>query len=258
MTLVSPHPARPLRTETLHLDTQGRIVLARWGPLDAESRGAIARQTELLAPAKLALSTHGEPELLAEVLRSCETDAPKLARNALDVARAWLSGEAPAIAASDEEDLASALAELPAAWAWERGEGDDYRVHATAFGESVRLAVSAVAGGAQVIARSALATSEPGTRPALVRFALDANRRLRLARIGLNDMDDETTAVTWDAVTPTGVDLSRALPAAVEAVVRGHAATRRSLRALCHAPVARAYLDSREAAPRRRRSIPRA
>ena len=255
MTLVSPQRAQPLPMETLRVESEGRIVLARWGPLDPAAPDAIARQAELLAPAKLALSSHGEPELLAEVLRTSEADAPKLARNALDVARAWLDGEAPSLPESDQDDLASALAELPAAWVWERSEGDDYRVHATAFGESVRLAVSAVAGGAQVIARSALATSELATRPALLRFALDANRRLRLARIGLTDLDDETTAVTWDAVTPAGLDLSRALPVAVEAVVRGHAATRRSLRALCHAPVARAYLDSREAAPHRRRPI---
>jgi hypothetical protein len=260
MSLASQPKTAPLPFETIRIETDGRIAIARWGPLDATARDAIARQAELAAPAKLALSPDGEFELRAEVLRSSEIEASELARSALDVARAWLAGETPdsGVAPPDAEDFASAIAELPRAWVWERGEAGGFRVHATAFGESVRLTVDAVPGGARVIARSALATPDPATGDALVRFALEANRRLHLARIGLAGTDGDTTAVTWDIVTPPGVDLASVLSAAVESVVRAHAATRRSLRALSHVHIARLYLDARDPAPRRRRSIPRA
>ena len=248
----------PLQPPTTRVELDGRIAIARFGPLVPGACHAISRQTELLAPAKLALAPGGECELRAEVLRSSDVDAPKLARSALDLARAWLSEEPPGGEATrwDGEDLAGALAELPAAWVWERGDADEFRIHATAFGESVRLTVRAAAGGAQVIARSALATPDPGVHPALARFALETNRRLRLARIGVSTADDETSSVSWDAVAPPGVDLAGWLPALVEAVVRAHAATRRSLRALCHDAIARTYLDARKPAPRRR-PVPR-
>jgi hypothetical protein len=250
----------PLQTvsmdfETTRVESDGSIAIARWGPLDAGVPEGIARQAELLAPAKLALSTEGDCELRAEVRRSSQLDAAKLARGALDLGRAWLAGEAACAsgAPADAEDLAGALAELPVAWVWERGAADGFRIHATAFGESLRLGVDAVAGGAQVIARSALATHDAAVRRALERFALEANRRLRLARIGLAARDGETTAVTWDVVTPPEVDLTDALPTAVEAVVRAHAATRRGLRVLCHEEIARRYLDAREPKSSRQR-----
>jgi hypothetical protein len=248
----------PLPFATLRGELDGRIAVARYGPLDAGAREAITRQAELLAPAKLALSAQGDCELCAEVLRSGGLDAPKLARSAIDVGRAWLAGEAPGASAipPDPDDLASALAELPRAWAWERGEADRFRVHATAFGESVRLAVDAVPGGARVTARSALATPDPAAGDALAHFALDSNRRLRLARIGLAGTNGDATAVTWDVVTPPGMDLASVLPAAVEAVVRAHAATRRSLRALCHGQIARLYLHARGPTSRWLRDTP--
>lgn len=269
MSLVcQPPPQSPSPLQTVSLETDGPIAIACFGPLAAEDRHALARQVELVAPAKLALSRDGDCELRAEVLGVNGVDglggvdgadASKLAVDALDLARAWLAGEAvpPRGAPAQAEDLAGALAELPPAWAWETAEDGGFRVHATAFGESVRLSVDAVAGSARVMARSILATPDPDAGPALLRFALETNRRLRLARIGLAAPNGESTAVTWDAVTPSGIELSSVLPATVEAVVRAHAATRRSLRALCHVAIARLYLDAREAAPRRRRPDPR-
>ena len=245
MTLEPQLPQSSLAS--VRAETDGRIAVARWGPLEVDVRVALGRQAELTAPVKLALSRGGECELRAEVLHVGGLDAPKLARGALDAARAWLAGEpyADDEAPIDEESLEDGLAELPRAWAWERAE-DGIRVHATAFGESVRLEVEAVAGGVRVMARSALPTPDPIASDALVHFALDANRRLRLARIGLSAADGGATVVTWDVVTPSGVVAGCGVPTAVEAVVRAHAATRRSLRALGHGPVARLYLDSRE------------
>jgi hypothetical protein len=74
---------------------------------------------------------------------------------------------------------------------------------------------------------------------------LEANARVRLARIGVIPSGEGSARVTWDAVASPGVALEQALPAAVEAVVGAHAATRRELRALSHGAVARAYLDAR-------------
>ena len=271
MTLATPPQPLPQQLmQTVRLETDARIVIACFGPLAAEDRHALARQVDLVAPAKLALSRDGDCELRAEVLRVDGldgtdgangldgADAEKLAIRALDVGRVWLAGETlpPPGAPAQAEGLAGAIAELPPAWAWEPAEDGGFRVHATAFGESVRLSVHAVAGSARVMARSILATPDPDAGPALLRFALETNRRLRLARIGLATPNGESTAVTWDAVTPSGMELSSVLPATVEAVVRAHAATRRSLRALCHLAIARHYLDAREAAPRRRLHVP--
>ena len=268
----SPQPLLPMPTVSVETDAQ--IAVARFGPLEHGDSQALERQTELLAPAKLALSPDGDCELRAEVLRVNGTDVSKLARGALDRGRAWLTGVAlpPGAPAQDpaphnapDAELAEAIDELPPAWAWQPAEEGGFRVHATAFGESVRISAHAVAGGAQVMARSTLMPDpDPDAGPALIHFALDTNRRLRLARIGLARRDGDPgssgnsgtmLAVTWDSVTPPGVELSNVLPATVEAVVRAHAASRRSLLALCHGAVARLYLDAREAAPRWRRHV---
>jgi hypothetical protein len=249
MSAPTPHESVRLPVEITSIESDGRIVVARWGPLPEDARRALARQAELHAPTKLVLSGRGHLELRAEVRRTRGADAAGLAHGALDLGRAWLAGEPlPGGPEPDPEDLSSALAELPPVFAWSRGE-DGFRIHATAFGESLRLRVLPVPGGVQVIARSALSTPEPCARDALEHFALETNRRLRLARIGV-DAAGDTTAVSWDRVTPFGVDLAVVLPAAVEAVVRAHAPTRRSLRALCHAEVARTYLAARHLAAR--------
>lgn len=245
----------PLFVEAVRIVPDGRVRVASWGPLEEGARDAITRQAELVAPAKLALAHDGTCELRAEVLRSGNADADKLARSALDLGRAWLAGEMPSLrdVSGDGEDLAAALAALPRVWAWDPSDGGGFRIHATAFGESVRLAVNAQSSGAQVTVRGALATPEPAAWDALVHFALECNRRLRLARIGVAPVDEATATVTWDVVTPAGVDLADVLPVAVEAVAFAHAATRRSLRALCHASIAHRYLDARGAPPGRRR-----
>ena len=114
-------PQQPLFQLDVGVETDGRIVIARSGPLDADPLRALARQADLAAPAKVSLSGDGACELRAEVMRVGGLDAAKHARGALDVARAWLAEESPATgeAPPDAESLESALAELPRAWAWE-------------------------------------------------------------------------------------------------------------------------------------------
>lgn len=112
----------------LQVENDARIAIARCGPLAADPVDALARQSRLLAPAKLVRGDDGACELRAEVLRSGRVDAGKLARNALDAARAWLAGETPAVAdpAADAERISERVAcgldELPRAWAWEPAE----------------------------------------------------------------------------------------------------------------------------------------
>jgi hypothetical protein len=249
---------RPLALGTTRVSTDGPIAIARFGPLGAESAAAIGRQAELTAPAKLTRTPEGTCELVAEVIRTQSADAASLARDALDHGRAWLSGEIPGGngAATNADDLAAALTELPSTWVWEPADTGEFRIHATAFGESVRLTVRALAQGAQVIAGSAVPAPEPCVARGLAYFALETNRRLRLARIGVSDANGEICTITWDSVTPPGVDLAGVVPAAVEAVVRAHAATRRSMRALGHVQIAQTYLDARDPASKRRRPAP--
>jgi hypothetical protein len=255
----APLDGRPLALGTTRVDSDGPIAIAHFGPLAAEAAVAVERQAELTAPAKLALTPQGACELFAEVLCTNGSDAPKLARDALDHGRAWLAGQSPRgeTAGADADDLVTALAELPRTWVWEPGDADEFRLHATAFGESVRLTIRPAARGAQVIARSSVAAPDATVARALSRFALETNRRLRLARIGVSGPERDACAVSWDSVTPPGVDLAGVVPAAVEAVVRAHAATRRSMRALGHPQIAQSYLEARDPAPKRRRRASR-
>jgi hypothetical protein len=86
----------------------------------------------------------------------------------------------------------------------------------------------------------------PESRAALLRFALEANARMRLTRLTVVPEAGQAR-VRWDVVLPRCVELERALPAAIEAVVGGHAASHTALRALAHPVVARAYLTVFEA-----------
>ncbi len=235
----------------VRVQPEGGMLVATLGCPGLAPETALARQPELLAPVKLAAAAGGGAELRAELLRARGVDTEALARSALERAGVWLAGDGGPVAdveAVDAEEVAAGLAELPRAWAWEPRGADGFHVHATAFGTSARIVVEARAGTARAFVRSAVPATGLETRAALVHFALEANARLRLARIGVAADDDGTARLTWDAVASPGVALERALPAAVEAVAGAHAATRRALRALSHAAVARIYLDAR--APR--------
>lgn len=245
----------PSRARVLRVETESRLVVVRDGPLAWTDTAALARQSELPAPAKLALGPDGGPELRAEVLRDRGVDAPKRARGAIDSARLWLNagrsdvaGPGPegleAAETLDPEALLAGLGELPRAWAWEPRDEGGFHVHATAFGASVRLVVEEAGGAVRAIVRSALPAPGERSAAALANFALDANRRLRLARIGLGARPGDALPVSWDAVASPGAPLERAVPAMVEAVVFAHAATRLSLRALCQEAVAQTYLDT--------------
>jgi hypothetical protein len=240
---------------------EAELLVATLSPLAGTARASLARQPELLAPVKLALSARGGLELRAELLRGRGVDAESLARRELALAKVWLADTAAPVSGvggPDAEAIAAGLAELPKAWTWEPREDGSFQVHATAFGTSARLSIEACNGTARAHVNSAVPAGSRDTREALVQFALETNARLRLARIGVATADDSAARLTWDAVAPPGVALERSLPAAVEAVVAAHAVTQRALRALSHAGVARAYLDARCKAAARGSSRPAA
>ena len=81
--------------------------------------------------------------------------------------------------------------------------------------------------------------------PALVRYALETNRRLRLARLSLGTGGGAAAWVVWDAVIPAELPLAAALREGVGAVTAARALTEAPLRALADPIVADAYLALR-------------
>ncbi|MBW2243713.1 MAG: hypothetical protein JRH01_17150 [Deltaproteobacteria bacterium] len=224
------------------IEFESQLVVAREFPLPLSDASSLARQPVCAAAVKLALDADGRLELRAEILRRGGRDAAKLARDALDVGRAWLADAAKHPGAHPGPDeVEGALEELPRAWAWGPAPEGGFHVHATGFGVTARVAVHLCPGGAHVVVCSSLPAEDIGKSSALADFALRANRRLRLARISIDSESAGSTGVSWDAFIVSDA-LDSDLCETVEAVLGAHAATQRSLRALCEAPVAAAYL----------------
>jgi hypothetical protein len=211
---------------------------------------ALSSQPAFASPAKLYVTPHGEPGLLAEVSRTldrrrCEV----LATGALDAAVAWLDGATlPAAVgpAHTSEQVEAALASL--GWRFDDTGDGSYRVHASGAGFAARIRVAALgADRLHVSTSTALAYAEPHAARALQRFALETSRRLRLARMSVRVTDTTSVRVVWDAVVLSELGLDRALPEAVQAVTCGRAETARGPAALADARGAREFLRIRGA-----------
>jgi hypothetical protein len=208
---------------------------------------ALARLDGLPLPIKLSEGRDGAAELRAELLCGPGVDAESAARLALEAGAAWLAGEVvsalPVGGEPDSDSISAGLAELPAAWAWEDEGGGAFRVHATSFGVSARVNGEVRDGAIVASIRSAVPAEDLPVRAALLRLALEANRRLRLARVGVS-FAGGTAALVWDAIASPGLAVDRSLPISVQAVVGAHALTRRLFRALSDPVVALGYLDA--------------
>lgn len=242
--------ARPRSRPRPAWEHEPPLVVARSGPVPvADALLALARLPELDAPARPALRPGGGAEWIAELWTEGEPAAAGArAQEALGRARAWLAAPAPALpgepCGADATAIECALAALAGEGDW-RCEGPGrYRAHARVGGDHARLHVRALAGGA-VHARTdtVLAAGEPRVRLAMALFALETNRRLRLARLSARPDADGALAVVWDAVCPTATS---GLPATLHAVAAARAATRHALAALAHPVVAETYLLGRE------------
>jgi len=142
------------------------------------------------------------------------------------------------------EALEEALASLP--FAWRRLEDGSHRLDVEHEGVLARLGLETRwPGSVRVVATGAVALRGPSALEALAHFALETNRRLRLARLCVARAGDAVASVVWDAVLPGSLDLHAALPAAIEAVAAARALTERSLRALADERLASPYLTRR-------------
>jgi hypothetical protein len=76
-------------------------------------------------------------------------------------------------------------------------------------------------------------------------LALEANRRLRFARISVSEADGRAMRIVWDAVLPGELADTAAMERAIEALIGARAETLRPLRALGRASIASKYTDLR-------------
>jgi hypothetical protein len=244
----------------------------RSGPLQLEATSeplaieiavaALQRQAELAAPAKLVRLRSGEAALMAEIPRALSgTDAEALARRALEAGWRWLGEDAAAVGPAgrargngDGSDLGArgngmareaveeVLGEL--AWSWRLLESGGYRVDAGGPDGSFRVQIDPLpAGGLHLSTSAALRVGAPEAKRALPHFALESNRRLRLARLGVTAGGGERARAVWEVVLPAPLPPERTLRDALEAVVGARVATARALGALGDPQVADAYLE---------------
>jgi hypothetical protein len=251
----------------------------RTGPLQLEATSeplalplalaALPRQPELAAPAKLVLLRGGEAALMAEIPHALpRADGEALALGALEAGRRWLDDEAGAAdpagcargngadnndagqrgngSAGDDgmarEPVEQVLGEL--AWSWRLLESGGYRVDACGPDGSFRVQIDALpAGGIHLSTSAAVRVGTPEAKRALPHFALESNRRLRLARLGVTAAGGERARAVWEVVLPAPLPLERTLRGALEAVVGARVATARALGALGDPQVAGAYLQ---------------
>lgn len=231
----------------------GVLMQAVMGPLDIHrAQQALVRQQALNAPVKLAVSTGGTASLIAEVPSG--GDGPwckEQVGRALREGWAWFeearNGSPEAAPAADlPSDVEKILAELECTWTVD-GAGT-YRVHGLDIpsvllieclaGETVRVSYPA----------TAIRVATAGACSAMAYFALEANARLRFARVSVAPAGgaDDVVNVGWDAMLFAGRFADRWLAEAVAAVSVAHAETARAMRALATDAVASAYLQARD------------
>ena len=225
----------------LHLEATSEPIALR------SAIAALERQPELAAPVKLVLLRAGDAALMAEIPRALSrTVSEDLAFRALETGWRWLAdGDAGAAAGGDDamlfERVEGVLEELH--WSWERLESGGYRVDAEGTEGIYRVRIGALADGELRLSTSTTVRAHAiEAKRALLHFALESNRRLRLARLAVATSEGERARVVWDAVLPAALPPERTLIGAVEAVVGARAATGRALGALGDPRVARSYL----------------
>ena len=212
---------------------------------------ALERQPELAAPVKLIRLRAGDAALMAEIPHALSRTASEdLAFRALETAWHWLAdGDAGAAAGADDamlfERVEGVLEELH--WSWERLESGGYRIDAEGVEGIYRVRISVLAdGGLRLSTSTTVRASAIEAKHALLHFALESNRRLRLARLSVATSEGGRARAVWDAVLPAALPPERTLIGALEAVVGARVATGRALGALGDPRVARSYLRLQE------------
>ena len=225
------------------------VLGARIGPVPLpKGLSGVAWQADLAAPAKFAQSRSGEVEILAEVplvaeRRVCE----KLADAALDAAILWPEVRSeprdPSRTVFSDQDVESALSQIP--WGFRQKDAGLYQIDAApAPGHAMRVTLAAQGSVLRVSTSTSVRACSPEARRALAIFAMESNRRLRLARIGVAEAN-EGANIVWDAVLPAALPAAAAIAPVVEAVVYAQMLTRRSVSVLADPRVANVYLRQR-------------
>ena len=245
----------------------------RAGPLQLEATSeplalplalaALPRQPDLAAPAKLVLLRGGEAALMVEIPHALpRADGEALVLRALEAGHRWLdeddnaadgtAGPAGSTRGNGSgsgnetawESVEQVLGEL--AWSWRPLESGGYRVDVGGPDGSFRVQIDALpapSGGLHLSTSAAVRVGAPEAKRALPHFALESNRRLRLARLGVTATGAERARAVWEVVLPAPLPLERTLRGALEAVVGARVATARALGALGEPQVAGAYLQ---------------
>jgi hypothetical protein len=232
-------------------------LCARVGPVPLEAAlSGVAWQTDLVAPAKFAISRISHNDATAEIHAEIPDVAPrsvceKLADAAIDAAIVGPveSGPAdPSQTAFSDEEIESALSQL--AWGFRQRDAGIYQIDAApAPGHALRVIFTAQGAALRASTATSVRAGTPEAQRALAYFALESNARLRLARISVREKigDGKSGAdIVWDAVAPGTLPAGAIVPI-VEAVVYAQLYTRRSLSVLANPRVAAAYLRDRPA-----------
>jgi hypothetical protein len=255
------------RDRSLQLEPHLVAMIAQPLPLQTALLG-LSRQQSLIAPVKFALTAEGVGCAIAEISRVADLhDCEKLAGQALDAVERWLECECPSCdtAPADSEspliardttdpvdsEIAQSLDEL--GWSWKAIGEAKYQIHvATDSGSIGRVEIQQI--GSNAVRASSVSTvrvDDAIAREALAHFALEANRRLRIARLTVFSAEDDATQLVWDAVAPAELPTLAVLPRLIEAVGFARAETSLAIVALADEQIAGAYLDHRFPMPRK-------
>ncbi|MCP5040855.1 MAG: hypothetical protein GY944_07475 [bacterium] len=233
--------------------SEGAVHRLSAGPVSLEQAGAaLALQHSLNAPARFAVDPVGEAYVCAELPKLLpRAESLKLAGEALDTAlplldeggRAAHRVQAPA-SSPDMNVVAQLEAGLDASpWTARRREGAAFDLYVSLHcGDAVRVALTTRGQVVRAEAQTLLHASGDQALAALTCFALEANGRLRLARLGVVRNTRGELAVRWQAVLPVGLPVAHGVALLVEAVAHAQSATRRAVVALCSEDIATRYL----------------
>jgi len=250
-----------LRIRSLRLEPMLVAAITQPLPLDTTRLG-LSHQLDCFAPVKFALTPQGDGCAIAEIPRAANPhDCEKLASQALDGVESWIDRGFPARGETDAErelqivargnagsvdsEIARSLDETD--WSWEESDSATYRVFVTTASGSIgRVKIQRIGSNAlHVSSESTVQVSDIVAKEALTHFALDTNRRLRIARLTVSDADGEAMRLVWDAIAPAELGVSVALPRLIEAVAFARAETSLALVALADECIATLYLDHR-------------
>jgi hypothetical protein len=154
----------------------------------------------------------------------------------------------PNLATFSDDEIDSALSQT--SWGFRQQDTGSYQIDAApAPGHAMRVTLSRREGCLRASTTTSVRAGSVEVLRALATFALESNRRLRLARISVAD-GNEQADIVWDAVLPAPLPVAGALASIVDAVVYAQMFTRRSLNVLTDPRIAAAYLRDRPSSSR--------